>query len=302
MVFKKGNIPWNKGLSGDPRVLKNVMDAAKTRKEHKIPAWNKGLTKDTNEIMEQITIKIKKRFQKGYTPWNKGKTADPTKPTYDPRLRKNRPGWPKGKSRSKESIEKMRKTKLERKLPAWNKGLTKETDPRVAKQSRTQKGNKFTEEHKKNISLSRFRMPEEKRKKLASIAGTASMNKLTKAERVERALNAFSHIPRKNTSIEKILRKELIKQEVSFKEQRRISTISYVDFFIPPNLCVFADGDYWHSYPQGREKDRRQTKLLEKKGYKVLRFWGSEIRENPEQCVETILEAVSPPDSYVPVC
>jgi len=36
--------------------------------------------------------------------------------------------------------------------PAWNKGLTKETDDRVAKYAESHKGKIFSDEHKKNIS------------------------------------------------------------------------------------------------------------------------------------------------------
>ncbi len=53
--FKKGGIPWNKGLTKetDNRVLKYTKNRSKTMKElyleGKISPWNKGLTKETDE-------------------------------------------------------------------------------------------------------------------------------------------------------------------------------------------------------------------------------------------------------------
>jgi len=53
--------------------------------------------------------------------------------------------------RTKQHNENLSKAKKGK--PTWNKGLTKEIDERVKKLSINRKGIKFTEEHKKNISL-----------------------------------------------------------------------------------------------------------------------------------------------------
>jgi hypothetical protein len=55
-----------------------------------------------------------------------------------------------GRIRSEESKEKNRLAHLGK--PAWNKGLTKETDSRVAKYAHTKQGKKFTEEHISKLS------------------------------------------------------------------------------------------------------------------------------------------------------
>jgi DNA mismatch endonuclease (patch repair protein) len=62
------------------------------------------------------------------------------------------------------------------------------------------------------------------------------------------------------------------------------------------NTCIFCDGDYWHMNPrfyssskklktgqtarQVRQKDRLVNRKLKKLGYKVLRFWEYDIRNN----------------------
>jgi len=44
------------------------------------------------------------------------------------------------------------------------------------------------------------------------------------------------------------------------------------------NLVIECDGDYWHKYPTGLEKDHIRTKELIEKGFKVLRLWEREIK------------------------
>ena len=55
-------------------------------------------------------------------------------------------------------------------------------------------------------------------------------------------------------------------------------------------LIVECDGNYWHNFPDGTEKDHRKDTDFKDAGYNILRFWGSEIRENVEDCVNRIVE------------
>ena len=51
------------------------------------------------------------------------------------------------------------------------------------------------------------------------------------------------------------------------------------DILIPSmNLVIECDGDYWHKYPIGLEKDHIRTKELIEKGFKVLRLWERDIK------------------------
>ena len=53
------------------------------------------------------------------------------------------------------------------------------------------------------------------------------------------------------------------------------------DFYIPSKRAiVFVDGEYWHNYPYGTEKDRSQDAKLRDAGYAVKRFWGKNILKN----------------------
>ena len=78
------------------------------------------------------------------------------------------------------------------------------------------------------------------------------------------------------------------------------------DVYFPNiKIAVFADGDFWHGKDfeekkddltdfwrekigKNIERDKRQTKELEKRGFTVIRFWGSEIKSNPEKVTEVI--------------
>lgn len=58
--------------------------------------------------------------------------------------------------------------------------------------------------------------------------------------------------------------------------------------FLKDKIAIFCDGEKWHNYPEGREKDREQTIRLIELGWKVLRFWGKEIKNNSSYCVSAI--------------
>lgn len=85
------------------------------------------------------------------------------------------------------------------------------------------------------------------------------------------------HQKQKDTDIENTLKKWLMSKNIPFIEQKRIHNISVVDFFILPNICLYADGDYWHNMAERKEKDEMQTKKLIELGYNVIRLKGSEI-------------------------
>jgi very-short-patch-repair endonuclease len=65
---------------------------------------------------------------------------------------------------------------------------------------------------------------------------------------------------------------------IQYTPQKRISNITVTDFFVEPNVCIFADGDYWHKYPNGTDIDHIRTQELEDKGFKILRLWEHEIK------------------------
>jgi very-short-patch-repair endonuclease len=77
---------------------------------------------------------------------------------------------------------------------------------------------------------------------------------------------------------------------IPYTPQKSIAGTVLVDIFLEPNICVFVDGDYWHNYPLGLDKDKRQTELLESWGYKVFRFWEHDILNNPDLITQKLIE------------
>jgi len=93
-------------------------------------------------------------------------------------------------------------------------------------------------------------------------------------------------LPTKDTSIEIKLQKELEKRNIKFEKHK--SMLGQPDIFIEPNICIFADGDYWHTRPESVIRDKYVNLELKKQGYKILRFWEHNINNNIANCVAII--------------
>ena len=82
-----------------------------------------------------------------------------------------------------------------------------------------------------------------------------------------------------DTDIERILKGWLTENNIDFKRNEPIEGITNPDFFIEPNICLYADGDYWHNLKKVRERDEIINAKLEKLGYMAIRLLGSDIKE-----------------------
>lgn len=250
------------------------------------------------------------KFKKNRVPWNKGKkglqvawnkglSSNPNDPNYDPRVEKNvqglinknkydhAPGWNKGQTKHTDPrLAKQGKTQSEVRKnkfwSSWNKGLTKETDPRVADNVRKSgetigKQLRSGERDVWSKGLTKDDHP--------SLIGTSEKNRI-------HAVNRHGKYPKKDTTIEIIIQNALKSVGIAFESDKPLLDITRVDVFIYPNICVYADGDYWHTIPKVVKRDARQRITLEEKGYIVLRFTGSELRENLDECINKIMEKI----------
>lgn len=98
--------------------------------------------------------------------------------------------------------------------------------------------------------------------------------------------------PNKETKPEKGFRDILSEMNVPFRMQHNVKKFLF-DFYLPDhNLLIEVDGDYWHGNPEkfpdpssmqrkNRRRDRLKAKIAMEQGYKVIRFWESEINDNP---------------------
>lgn len=91
---------------------------------------------------------------------------------------------------------------------------------------------------------------------------------------------------------------------IDFKSQFIVEDKFCVDVFIPSlKIVIQFDGDYWHGHPRKfnandlRQKKRMaldisQDAYMAKLGYRILRFWESTIKGDPDFVREKIASIV----------
>jgi very-short-patch-repair endonuclease len=129
-----------------------------------------------------------------------------------------------------------------------------------------------------------------------SSKGTKQKKKLSKInkkwaqknpnKKIEAAKNGHKSCPR-ISSLELQFQKILKQNHIKFISQYEYD-LGFIDFFIKPNIAIFIDGNYWHKYPYGTKKDKKQTCFLKNKGYTVLRIWENELK-NPNNLLDKII-------------
>jgi DNA mismatch endonuclease (patch repair protein) len=118
----------------------------------------------------------------------------------------------------------------------------------------------------------------------------------------------MSRIRGTNTSPELKLRKELWRRGLRYRVYTRIGGLRPDIVLRGPKIAIFVDGCFWHGCPQHyvrpktREefwsaklganlaRDRKQTALLEKLGWLVLRFWEHEIEDGLDAIVDQVIQ------------
>ena len=135
---------------------------------------------------------------------------------------------------------------------------------------------------------------------------------------------AKQRIPTYDTLPEKILQKLCKEAEIEFQTQKDFDLGFQnhpVDMFVEPNICIEADGDFIHANPHPHlvpsrsstiqsgykpdkiirrkltakwihEHDAKINQALEQQGNVVLRFWQSELKTEPEKCLQKIIKII----------
>ena len=98
----------------------------------------------------------------------------------------------------------------------------------------------------------------------------------------------------KETYIEKLIRQELEKRKIQFKQEYLAQApFLTVDFFLPQyKLLIYCDGKYWHKKDNRRKQDYVINAKLRRAGYKVIRFWEDQIKRDPTKCIDKALAHV----------
>ncbi len=119
-------------------------------------------------------------------------------------------------------------------------------------------------------------------------------------------------IKSKDSDIEQILRRELWARGLRYRKNVK-SVYGHPDIaFIGKRVAVFCDSEFWHGYDWKKRKndiksnkdywitkierniarDNEVNDYLESHGWKVLRFWGKEIKKNASDCADLIEKEV----------
>ena len=115
------------------------------------------------------------------------------------------------------------------------------------------------------------------------------------------------------TSIEVIFGRLLYAAGVRYRKNDR-KVCGSPDFTLPGlKIAVFCDGEFWHGRDWERrkadhktnrsfwiskieanmERDRQVNETLHQMGWKVFRFWETDLRKTPDRCLNTILSQVN---------
>lgn len=122
----------------------------------------------------------------------------------------------------------------------------------------------------------------------------------------------MKQVKSKDSVIEIALRKELWNRGLRY--QKNVTKIlGKPDLvFKGKKVAVFCDSEFWHGYnweerkkdfkshqefwipkiERNMQRDIEVTEELQKQGWKVLRFWGNEIKKNVSGCADIIEKTV----------
>ncbi len=64
-----------------------------------------------------------------------------------------------------------------------------------------------------------------------------------------------------------------------------------IDFAIPElKIGIECDGEAWHK--EGNLHDKRRDGFFKSRGWKIIRFWGEDIKNNIDGCIKIIKEVI----------
>ena len=119
-------------------------------------------------------------------------------------------------------------------------------------------------------------------------------------------------VKNKDSQIELLLRKELWSRGLRYRKNvNRIFGKPDI-VFVGKKIAVFCDSEFWHGYDwenrkgdfkshkdfwipkieRNIERDKEVNKALEDDGWKVIRFWGRDIKKHCKECADAIQRAL----------
>lgn len=131
------------------------------------------------------------------------------------------------------------------------------------------------------------------------------MNDLMKREKRSKIMRA---IKSKNTSVEVLLAKKLWHRGYRYRKNDKTIFGTPDLVFKKYKIAIFVDGEFFHGYnwetkkqklqdnrdywiskiERNMTRDEKVNEYLTSTGWKVLRFWGMDIKKNLHTCVKVI--------------
>ncbi len=118
----------------------------------------------------------------------------------------------------------------------------------------------------------------------------------------------MSRVKSKNTQPEKGLFQMLRKAGIRFRKHLDLPGKPDA-VLVSDKIVVFVDGEFWHGknfniwkdklpsfwykkISENIRRDRKNKRLLIKKGWRIIHFWGREIKKNPDKVLLKIYKII----------
>jgi len=303
----KGQVAWNKGRKGiSSEETKQKMSESQKKRFEKEIVWNKGKT-----ASEETKRKLSESH-KGQVAWNKGLTKETDKRIKELSEKHKRIliEINTGRKVSEESKREISKSNKGRKRSEESKG----------KMSKSQKKLWANPKHKKRMSeLAKryFAEHPEAIKRMSEFAKNM-MSIPENRERVRQYIlkqyDSGSFPKQVDTKPERQIKEELIKrgyvEGINFVHQYKFMDKFMCDFCFPnKKVIVEVDGDFWHAnpkrYPERSKMHKHQIKGINRDksknayigkvdngSWKLIRLWESDIKRNVSECVDKIEQSL----------
>ncbi|MGA3160281.1 MAG: very short patch repair endonuclease [Terracidiphilus sp.] len=119
----------------------------------------------------------------------------------------------------------------------------------------------------------------------------------------------MSRIGSKNTDLEKTVFSLLRRNHLKFNKHVKALPGKPDAVFVEQKVAVFVDGDFWHGYrfpswehilsdfwknkiAKNRARDKRNFATLRRHGWKVIRIWGHQIKNDPDLVIAKVHNAL----------
>lgn len=126
----------------------------------------------------------------------------------------------------------------------------------------------------------------------------------------EQRSRAMAHVKLRDGPLERQVQRELRRRGFRFQKHVKSLPGSPDIVFAKKKVAVFVDGDFWHGWRlpawehklspfwkeklrTNRKRDRRNFRKLRSLGWRVIRIWQHQLRQNREKCIQRILDALT---------